>query len=305
MGPGRLCLSGSAVAFAIGFASPAQAASAVLDMECGELDPGDFAAIEATARAELSEAGGGDLNVLIACGPRATTVRVRSGLGPPVEREVAGVLDEGPSLDELLAALHALIAEARLARRDAEPLDPEDMPPPDPPRHLASSPRRADYRLAVVAGLDGEMWSGAFGPAFGPRAGARVARNSDWSLELDGGFLSGLQSTQGLNASSVQATVRVDFPLPYHFRIGFAGDVRLVMAVASPGASPGQQTGTTMGAIMLARYTVRVDRFEVSVGPQAELFGRPIVIVADGLEAFRLPTLTAGLSIEAVAEIGE
>ena len=56
---------------------------------------------------------------------------------------------------------------------------------------------------------------------------------------------------------------------------------------------------------MLARYTVRVDRFEVSAGPQAELFGRPIVIVADGLEAFRLPTLTAGLSIEAVAEIGQ
>src|ERR1700678_449454 len=108
MGPRRLCLSGAAVAFAIGFASLARAASAVLDMECRDLDPGDFAAVEATARAELSEAGGWDLNVLIACGPRATTVRVRSGSGPPVERQVAGALDEGPSLDELLAALHAL-----------------------------------------------------------------------------------------------------------------------------------------------------------------------------------------------------
>ena len=231
-------------------------------------------------------------------------MRVRSGVGPPVERQVVGALDEGPSLDELLAALHALIAEARREARRSAPR-PGRHPTPDPPRHLVRTPRRADYRFALVAGLDGEMWSAPFGPAFGPRAGARVARDSDWSLEIDGGFLSGLQSTQGLNASSVQATARVDFPLPYHFRIGFAGDVRLVMAVASPGASPGQQIGTTMGAILLARYTVHVDRFEVSVGPQAELFGRPVVIVADGIEAFRLPTLTAGLSIGAVAEIGQ
>jgi hypothetical protein len=60
-----------------------------------------------------------------------------------------------------------------------------------------------------------------------------------------------------------------------------------------------------MGAVLLARYTLRVDRFELSVGPQAELFGRPVVILTQGAEVFRLPTLTAGLSLEAVAEIAE
>jgi|HubBroStandDraft_2_1064218.scaffolds.fasta_scaffold22722_2 hypothetical protein len=301
-------LSGGAVAVASALAVPAQASAATngaLDLQCPGLGPGDYAAVEATARAELSEVHGWDLDVVIACGVAATIVRVRSGVGPPVQRPVPGALDEGSSLDELLAALQALITEARLAARDAEPLDPEDIPPPDPPRHLVRAGHRPDYRFALLAGLDGEMWSAPYGPAVGPRAGVRVARNYDWSVELDGGFLSGTQSTEGLGATSVQATLRVDFPLPYHFRIGFAGDARVVMAASNAGTSPSQQVGTTMGSILLTRYTLRVDRFELSVGPQAELFFRPVVVLVQGAELFRLPTLTAGLSLEAVAEFAE
>jgi hypothetical protein len=305
MAPGRLGLSGAAVAVAITLAGSAQAATGVLDMQCPDLDPGDFAAVEAMARAELSEAHGWDLHVLIACHPAATTLRVSSREGPAVERVVPGSLDDSATLDALLAALQELIAEARLAARDALPLDPEDTPPPDPPRHLVRAGHRPDYRFALVAGLDGEMWSAPLGPAVGPRAGLRIARNYDWSVELDGGFLSGVQSTQGFGAQSVQTTLRFDFPLPYHFRIGFAGDVRVVMAASNGGASPSQEVGTTMGAILLSRYTVRVDRFEFSMGPEAELFGRPVVILTQGAEVFRLPTLTAGLSLEAVAEFGD
>jgi hypothetical protein len=289
----------------IGLAAPAWGASAALDIQCPKLDPGDFAALEATARAELSGAGGWDLAVGVACDDAGTGLRVRSEGGPPVEGSVRGSLADGASLDEVLAALRWLINQARLAARDARPLDPEDIPPPDPPRILVKSPRRPDYRFALVTGFDGEMWSAPLGPAVGPRAGVRVARNDEWTMELDGGFLSGLQSSSGFAASSVQGTFRVDFPLPYRFRIGFGANARLVIAAAGSDAQPGQLKGSTLGACLLARYTLRVDRFELSVGPEAELFGRPVVILAQGAEVFRLPTLTAGLSVEAVAEIGE
>jgi len=305
MGPRWRGLSGGAVAFAITLAGQAQAATGELRMQCPALGPGDLAAVEATGRAELSEAHGWDLSVVLECGIAATLVQVQSGGGPWVERSVPGVLDENSSLDALLAALRALIAEARLAARDAAPIDPSDLPPPDPPRHLVRAGHRPDYRIALLAGIDGEMWSAPFGPAVGPRAGFRIARNYDWSVELDGGFLSGQKASLGFGASSVQGTLRVDFPLPYHFRIGFAADARIVMAVSNSGASPTQQVGTTMGALLLARYTMRIDRFDFSIGPEAELFGRPVVILAQEAEVFRLPTLTAGLSLEAVAEFAE
>lgn len=82
-------------------------------------------------------------------------------------------------------------------------------------------------------------------------------------------------------------------------------DVRLLTVIAAGSTSPGEQDATTLGAFALLRYALRIGRLDLSAGPQAELLARPIVVKSDGNEVFRLPTLVAGVSLEAAVDFSQ
>ncbi len=301
-------LSGLAIALATGPAGVARAADATLRIACPDLGSGDRAALEARVRAELSGDPSFDGDVAIECGARSAVVRLRVGAHHAVERRLEGTFNEGASVDELLNALHAMVAEA--TRPEPAPAAPVASVPPPPavasPEDSAASsaapPASSRYRLAVAIGVDSELWSGAIGPALGGHAGARLSARAGWGVEIDGGLVQGLGSVQGVSARTFRAMVNVDRALVPDLRIGLGADARLLTASASNTAL---QEATTMGAVAFARYSPRVGRYEFSVGPEVEILVRPVVVQSSAGEAFRLPTWIAGLSVGAAAAFGE
>ena len=280
-----------------------------LRIACPELTDDDHAALEARARADLSVEPPRDGAVLIDCRARRVALEGHAPLERHVTTDVSGVA----LVDELLDALHLLLSERRA----------DDAPPnavvadlPDPrPTALAGAPqpdsqdsrlaRQSDafYRVAAAGGIDAELWSGAIGFAIGGHVGARIATRTRWATELDGGVLWGLGSTHTIEAHALRATLRADYAPVATLRIGLGADARLLVATAHSPTFPTKLDGATIGAIVMARCALRVGRFEFLVGPQAEIFVRPVVVQFNQSEALRIPTLLAGLSLEAAADL--
>ena len=185
-------------------------------------------------------------------------------------------------LDELLMALHALLVEARRAdaRSSAAVADlPEQASPsvPDEPPERESGgsvrppPRGRRYGFAAVGGVDSEIWSGQIGAAIGGHMGARLSSRTGWGTELDGGVVWALGSSQSVAARTLRTTLRVDYAPVEILRIALGLDARILIARSSGATSPIERDGATFGVIAAARYGLRVDRFEVLAGPQAEI----------------------------------
>ncbi len=281
-----------------------------LRIACPELTDDDRAALEARARADLSMEPTGNGAVIIDCRARRVALE---GPAAARERHVTPDVSGVALVDELLDALHLLLSERRVD--DAPPNavvadlpDPRRPAPagaPQPDSQNSRSARQSDpfYRMAAAGGIDAELWCGAIGSAIGGHVGARMATRTGWATELDGGFLWGLGSTHTIEAHALRATVRVDYTPVASLRIGLGADARLLVATAHSPTSPTKLDGTTLGAIAMARYALRVGRFEFLVGPQAEIFVRPVVVQFNQSEALRIPTLLAGLSLEAAADL--
>ena len=276
---------------------------------CPELTDDDRAALEARARAELSVAPVRDATVTIDCSVRWVSIE---GHGAPLARHVAIDVSGAAFADELLDAVHVLLVEA--GRADTPPnavaAAPEEQGPSGAPGGALqrnsedSQPTHRGspfYRVGAAAGVDSELWSGAIGAAMGGHAGARLWTDTGWAAELDGGIVWGLASTHTIEARTVQATLRIDYAPVAILRIGLGADARFVTASASGPTSPTERGSWTLGAIAAARYALRVDRFEFLVGLQVEVIRGPVVVEFDGSEVMRIPTVLAGLSLEAAA----
>jgi hypothetical protein len=75
------------------------------------------------------------------------------------------------------------------------------------------------------------------------------------------------------------------------------------MMLAQQGSSP-VSNAATAGLIATARYVARLGSFELSAGPQGELFYRPIIVQVSGAEVFRMPAALVSLSIEGTVGVG-
>ena len=217
-------------------------------------------------------------------------------------------------VDELLLAVHALLVEARRADTKSSaavadlPEQPSSSVPDGPPeRESVESvrllPRGGLYRFASVGGVDSEIWSGQVGAAIGGHVGARLSSRTGWGTELDGGVVWALGSSHSVEARTLRTTLLVDYTPVEFVRIALGLDARLLIARSSGAASPVEQDGATFGAIAAARYALRVDRFEVLAGPQAEVLAWPVLVQVNGSEILRLPSLFAGLSLDVTADL--
>jgi hypothetical protein len=278
---------------------------------CPDLADDDGAALEARARAELSVEPLREGTLVVNCGDRRVSIE---GSGVSLERDVAPDVNGVAFVDELLTAVHALLVEARRADAKSATVvadQPEQASPSSPPGPLErksgdserSPPRDGLYRFASVGGFESEVWSGAIGAAIGGHVGARLSSRAGWATELDGGVVWGLGSAQAIEARTLRSTLRVDYAPVERLRIALGLDVRLLMARASGATSPVERDGATFGALAAACYALRVDRFELLAGPQAEVLAWPVVVQVNGSEVLRLPTLLAGLSVEVAADL--
>jgi hypothetical protein len=274
-----------------------------LGIECPALGLDDLAALEARARAELGLSGRRGAAVSIDCDARR--VLVSSEGRAPVERRVAAELQGVAFVDALVNTLHALLVEK----------PPGEAPPPIV-RVVPAEPvsedvvvvpeRRRSMGVAIAGGVDSELWSGAIAAALGGHVGVRLAMNARWSAELDGGIVWRLGATpQGLEGRTIRGALQVDYAPIEPLRIGLAAETRILVASATGSTAPSTRDAVTVGAMAVARYAIRAGRVEILVGPQIEVFAWPVVVQADGSESFRLPSVLAGVSLEAAIDLGD
>jgi hypothetical protein len=313
-----LVCAGGVLAVAVARPTEARAedASPAVRIHCPELSDGELAELEARARVELAMAPFLDRDLDVDCSERRVTAVARAGEGAPVEQRVADAVGGTALVDALLGAVHALLAQvgqgptaeggANLATRDphkeAPPPGPAPTPEPELPDDVAPAPLSPHVRIALTASVDAELWSGSIGPALGGHVGARVSPRPEWAAELTGGVVWGLGTAEGIEGRAFGVVLRVEYAPIAHLRLGLGADARLLVATGS-GAMPGQRSGTTLGALALARYALVLGGVEFMVGPEIDVFARPVVVQANGSEAFRLPTVVAGLSIEAAVDL--
>jgi hypothetical protein len=307
MRPWLVC-AGGVLAVAVARPTDARAADGLpaVRIHCPELSDGELAELEARARVELAMTPLVDRDLDVDCGERRVTAVARAGEGAPVERRVADAVGGTALVDALLGAVRALLAQVRLPTGDpheeAPPPGPAPTPEPELPDDVAPAPLPPRLRIALTASVDAELWSGSIGQAVGGHVGARVSPRPEWAAELSGGVVWGLGTAQGIEGRAFGAVLRVEYAPIVHLRMGLGADARLVVASGS-GAMPGQRSGTTLGALALARYALLLGGVELMVGPEIDVFARPVVVQANGSEAFRLPTVVAGLSIEAAVDL--
>jgi hypothetical protein len=296
-------------------ASPGSPGGAVdLHVACPTLDVETRALLEARARADLvaETLPKGDLT--IACAAALATL-IWEPTGSAIrQRAVTLPADSAGAVDVLLAGVHDLLAEwARdTAPPDAGGLDaatppdaaPVDAPPPpiadaavpdasEPPPPPVSSSHAA---VAAIAGVDAELWQGGIEDALGAHGGARLRLAESWHASLLAGPLFGLGDADGAHAWTLRGLARVDYVILPHLELGLGIDGRVVWASSARSAA---QNNTTAGLLLGARLSAPLGPVALSLSPTVEGLARPVVVDVGGTEALRLPSLLAGLSLEA------
>jgi hypothetical protein len=223
------------------------------------------------------------------------------------------------AVDVLLAGMHDLLAEGSpdaAAPEAGSPGAAQSAPLPDaapadasafevayadagiPDATASPAPRSPEpAAVAAVAGVDAELWHGGVQAALGGHAGARLRFAEHWHASLLAGPLFGLGDADGAHGLAVRAIARVDYELVPHLEIALGADGRVVWA--SSALSPAQH-GATAGMQLGARISAPVGPIALSLCPTVEALASPVVIEVGHVEAFRVPSLLAGLSFEAV-----
>jgi hypothetical protein len=280
--------------------------ASVVRVDCPDLDAATQALLEARTRAEIAAASRSAVEWTIRCGLQTVTVTVRASRAPPREQSVD--LRSEADVDAVLEAIHDLstaepdAAPAPAPRPEAgapRPAIASDVAaePPKPKPALAPAPSDQRARVAAVASVDAELWSGRVAGAVGASAGARV-QIGRW---ITTGLVEperGIQSAEGLTAWGLRGMLRVDGAPTDSVRFGLGLTGRIVWASSDALASSGPP-GTTAGIVANARFALRIGALELTFGPWVEAVVRPVVITVDGGEVFRVPTFISGLSIEA------
>jgi hypothetical protein len=300
-------------ALAVARALRAADATPTVGISCPEMTGDDRAALEARARAELSIAPPGSATVVLDCAAKRVIV---AGSGGTLERTVADDVRGVALADELVNALHALVTEARGAKAETggqtgagsgvAPAHSEKAaqnPTGTAVTEEAAAPGGGIARLRAAAGADAELWSGEAPVAIGGHVGARVSTGARWDGAIDAGALSIVEGAQGIAVWALRAALGVDYAPVDALSLGLGADARLVVASASASASPTSQAGTTLGALVTARYALRAGRLQFLVGPRAELFARPVIVEVEKSEVLRLPVFVAGVSLEGAIDL--
>jgi hypothetical protein len=292
--------------------APSAAGPAAVDLrvECPALDVETRALFEARARADLVAEALPRGGVAIVCTATQATLTWAPSGAAIRERAVTLPAESAGTVDVLLAGMHDLLAEESpdAAAPDAGGLDAAPSPDAAPVEASAfdiadagvldasALPAPRSSEPAVVAGVDAELWRGGVAGALGGHAGARLRLAEQWHASLLAGPLFGLGDADGAHALAVRVIARVDYQLVPHLEVALGADGRVVWASSARSAA---QKGATAGLQLGARLSAPLGPIALSLCPTLEALARPVVIEVDDVEAFRVPSLLAGLSIEA------
>jgi hypothetical protein len=287
-------------------AAQAEPGRASLRVECPALDTEARAVVEARAQAELVSEALPEGEIAVTCDATSATLVWTPKGGAPRERRVELARSGGTIDDTILGALHALVFEemhpAPPPTLAAPPkVEPPTEPPPAPA--LAPAPEPAPphrVRVAGLAGVDAELWQGRVGGALGAYTGLAVSPWERWTFRLAIAPQWALGSADGISAWGLRGVARVDYEVLSRVELGVGVGARSLWANATGTTAP-QHDGTTGGAIVAARYVLPLGPVRLSAGPRLEALVRPIVVDYAGKEVFRVPSLVAGIMIEAEA----
>jgi hypothetical protein len=282
-------------------------------VECPALDVETRALFEARARADLVAEALPRGSVAIVCSATQATLTWAPSGAAIRERAVTLPAEGAGAVDVLLAGMHDLLAEESrdAAAPDAGGLDAAPSPDAAPVDASALEIADADADVfdasalaaprssepAAVAGVDAELWQGGVAGALGGHAGARLRLAEQWHASLLAGPLFGLGDADGAHALAVRVIARVDYQLVPHLEVALGAGGRVVWASSARSAA---QKGATAGLQLGARLSAPLGPIALSLCPTLEALARPVVIEVADVEAFRVPSLLAGLSIEAV-----
>jgi hypothetical protein len=308
-------------------AARASPASVAVEFDCPALDGEGQAVLEARARADFAARRVPEGRLTIAC--RGTSAHIAWRPSEGDGRTAAASLPQDPAaaVDELLEAVHVLVFEAaegsspRATDSSASSALPEGSSPAEPREQAATQPRpaavhavrsdsdafavqpgdaRAAMHVGFAAAAHSEVWSGAIGGAVGAHAGVRLALPGLWRVTLLAGPSWGTASASGLHAWSASAVARVERELVRHVELGLGLAGEMLWVDGAPQAfTQSQLDALTAGAVVRAAYRTSFGPVDLSLGPELAYLLRPVIVEVSGREVFRLPTLLAGLSLDA------
>jgi hypothetical protein len=300
----------------------AQGAGVRLRIDCSALDEAAYAALEARARAQLASASTRSSGeVSITCSNSAAVLKWVPHEGKWRQVSVPLGADGGETVETILTALDRLMAEAPGGSEGPVPTatgaapapsnTPAAAPAPAPAPAPVSTPASpidnppagnpSSFPVGITLGADSELWSGGVTAAVGAHAGVRFSPARRWSLSAAAGDMWATSTPQSVQSQTLRALVGAGYDLDRTVRLGLAGDVRMMLA--QQGSLP-TSNAATAGLIATARYVARLGSFELSAGPQGELFYRPIIVQVSGTEVLRVPLALVSLSIEGTLGVG-
>lgn len=332
--PGLVTIAAALAVWTVGARAAAQVpggtiANVDFNIDCPALDRETVSLLEARGRAQLALEPVSGARIEIACDDSRAAVRRRDKAGAVRERTVTLSGDRASDVDALLDALQVVafppIASSRASAAgqttvpsaasalsasgasgaSAERVSSSDAPdalppaaaPPAPPAPDAIPPRTGAGslgRLALVAGVDGEMWQGGAGSAWGGYVGARWAFARAWAVRLTLGPAWGVSSVASLSAWRLRAVATVE-AAPYEHLLLDAGLAGRILWV-DQGSS--EQVGSTAGPLVSARFVGRVGPAEVAAGPELEALVRSVSVEVDGTTRFEMPSVIVGATLE-------
>ncbi len=290
---------GLASASSTGHAEPRLVA---LRIECPALDQETRAVVEGRAQADLAAARLPAGEVAILCGATSATIVWTPQEGLRRQRRVDFRGELGDIDDAILEGVYGLvftdIRPEAPPKPIVEPVVPHDVPVTmAPPEQVAPAHR---IHVAGLAGVDAELWHGGIAGEAGADAGVVVSPWDRWSLGVAVAPQWGLGGTSGLGAWGLRGYARVDYDVIAGLWLGVGVGMRSLW-VNGAGTKPSQLEGITGGAMLSARYLFTLGPIDLSAGPRLEVLARPIAVDVAGSEAFRVPTVVAGVAIDGAA----
>jgi hypothetical protein len=304
-----LTVAGGTIFAGAGIVSSAHAQSDVpqLSIRCPVLTQVDRAVLEARARAELTSSMGSAARVKVDCADASARVAVVGRDG--VARE--GIVNfDGPRaniIEQLLGAVHELTRDTGLPSSAVEKV----AQPPGPA--AVFSPRIEPVRTGsqtalgwgLVAGVSSELWQGAPAVALGGRVGGRLLIQDGWSVSFVARMSFGLASSAGVDAREWGALLVLEDLILSHAEIALGASAKRLIASHAAANQPTELDAATLGAFASAHVRFPFGRIAISAGPELEVLARPLIVQVDGSEAFRIPRVVAGFSLDVTADSRE
>jgi hypothetical protein len=288
-----------------------------LSVSCPALGEEESAALSARLHADL-EVRHASGRMMVTCSAERLWVAWIPSAGAARQEEVLLGAAEAPTVEHAFEAADRLFSDRSLWTTEPAPAPqppvaqpgPQTPPPADPatrpsPPTPSTPPRdapvseRGPIHVGLSFGMTGELWSSEAAGAIGPRGGV-VVGPTDWlKLSAAGGLRLALRHPDDVSATAVDGRLGGDASV-LDGRVWLGLGVLLSRVSVRTGADRGSLEDSETPVAFEARALGSLgDRsIRLLAGPFIGVRPGPTVVRLDGAEVFRIPTLTAGLSVD-------